>query len=276
MQEEPGGPEAAWRAQRAGWDRLAERMPDLYPAASTQAYRRLEMALIRRSLGPLAGRRLLKLDLWNEAFNTRILPWMRSEGAAAFGLDASGSIVGRAAARARAAGDGLRLLQADARRLPFADESFDCCYSMGTLEHFAEMPEALGEIRRVLRVGGRAVLGVPYRWDPWLRPLLVRLLSACGWYPYAPERSFGVGPFRRLVEGAGLAVTERTGILLMPGLLRMADLYFQVSGSRLRHLTGRLVRPFEWLETRCPWAGRLGYLMVLVVERRADRVRRRP
>ena len=76
-------------------------------------------------------------------------------------------------------------------------------------------------MRRVLRAGGKAVVGVPYRWDPFLRPLLVVLLELLGKYPYAPERSFGARELRQ-IEGAGLQVLERTGILALPGVLRLA------------------------------------------------------
>ena len=47
---------------------------------------------------------------------------------------------------------------------------------MGTVEHFADTEGALRELFRVLLPGGRAIIGVPNRWDPFLRPLLVVLL----------------------------------------------------------------------------------------------------
>ena len=256
-----------WRAERESWDRLAAEMPDLLSAASTQYYRRREIALFQRYVGPLAGKRLLKLDLWNEAFNTRILNWASGQGANAFGLDASEYISRRAWQNARAAGDSLHVVQADIRRLPFADESFDLVYSMGTIEHIAEYREALAEVRRVLRVGGRAIIGVPHTWNVFLRPLLVVVLTWLGKYPYAPERSFGGGELRRLVEGCGLRVLARTGILTIPGAVRMADLFLHRAGSRLQRLTALLVRPFEALKSRFAWSGRFGYLVVMVAEK---------
>ena len=62
------------------------------------------------------------------------------------------------------------------RRLPFADDSFDAIYSMGTVEHFVETEASVAELARVLRPGGRLILGVPNRHDPFLRPLLVAAL----------------------------------------------------------------------------------------------------
>ncbi len=92
-----------WRKQREHWDQLAQTMTDLFPAASTQYYRKCEIALIRRCFGSIQGKRVLKLDLWNEAVNTRILNWMESEGAQAFGMDISYATASRAMRQARRA-----------------------------------------------------------------------------------------------------------------------------------------------------------------------------
>jgi SAM-dependent methyltransferase len=56
-------------------------------------------------------------------------------------------------------------VSADARRLPFADGSFDRVIASETLEHIREDSTAMEEIARVLRPGGRAVVTVP-RWWP--------------------------------------------------------------------------------------------------------------
>ncbi len=60
--------------------------------------------------------------------------------------------------------DGLELQVADGRRLPFADESFDHAYSISVLEHVAEDGDlqALAELARVVKPGGRIVFTVPF------------------------------------------------------------------------------------------------------------------
>ena len=60
--------------------------------------------------------------------------------------------------------EGLDLQVGDGRRLPFADESFDHAYSISVLEHIGDDGDinALAELARVVRPGGRIVFTVPY------------------------------------------------------------------------------------------------------------------
>ena len=257
------------RRQTLNWDSIARSMPDFFDAPSTRYYRRCEIALIRREIGDLRGLDVLKLDLWNEAINTRILFWMRAQGARTIGLDLSYEVARRARRRSPG-GRPLPLARADIRELPFADDRFDFVYTMGTIEHIDEYRQAIAEVRRVLRPGGRAIIGVPHRWDPFLRPLLVALLDRFGRYAYSPEKSFGFGELRRDAESAGLHVERRAGILVLPGLLRMADLFAHTRRhQRLRRLTGGLIRPFQRAELSWGWGRRLGYLVAVVAEKPA-------
>lgn len=59
-----------------------------------------------------------------------------------------------------------RLEPGDVERLRFADESFDAVLCMGVLEYLPAYGRAIGEIHRVLRPGGVAVISVPNRVSP--------------------------------------------------------------------------------------------------------------
>ena len=253
--------------QRRDWDRIAASVRDFHAAPSTQYYRRCEVALLERSVGSLRGKRVLKLDLWNEAFNTRILDWMREQGAEVVGLDLSRVVAFRARRNARGNGHAPALLRADIRELPFAAGTFDVVYTMGTIEHIDEYRDAIREVHRVLKPGGRAVVGVPHKWDLFLRPLMVWVLDAFGQYLYAPEKSFGARELRRDVEQTGLKVVERTGILTLPGFLRMADLFFYTRGLPFYRLSPLFLAPFQYAETRWRWPGRFGYLLTVVADK---------
>jgi len=59
---------------------------------------------------------------------------------------------------ARAAAKGLQTVEADAQRLPFADESFDAATMISMLHHVEDRGLALTEARRILKPGGRLAL----------------------------------------------------------------------------------------------------------------------
>jgi len=242
-------------------------MPDLFGAASTRYYQRCEIALIQRGFGALHGKRVLKLDLWNEAVNTRILQWMQSQGADVFGLDISGVTTLRAYHNASSSSRSMHVVQGDIRSLPFEDNALDFVYTMGTIEHVDEYQTAVHEIHRVLKRGGKAIIGVPHKWDIFLRPLFVQALDLFDRYPYSPERSFSCGELRGVLEEAGFSVTSRTGLLASPAIIRMADCFFYRRNIPLRHLSPLFLWPFSFLEPRFPWLGRFGYLLAMIVEK---------
>jgi len=90
-----------------------------------------------------------------------------------------------------------RLVRADAGQLPFADGLFDWVLALDVLEQRSVVPsQALGEMQRVLRAGGRLVIRVPAH--PWL---------------YGPHDIFwgGARRFRRseltaLLQDAGFSI----------------------------------------------------------------------
>lgn len=51
----------------------------------------------------------------------------------------------------------------DAERLPFADDSFDAVFSIGVLHHTPNIQQAVNEIHRVLRPGGKASIAVYHK-----------------------------------------------------------------------------------------------------------------
>lgn len=75
------------------------------------------------------------------------------------GLDLSRPLLARAAAFAAGQGQRVGLVEADMRRLPFPDASFDAVLNLfnafGYLEDDAQDELVLGEVARVLRPGGR-------------------------------------------------------------------------------------------------------------------------
>ena len=76
---------------------------------------------------------------------------------AVLGVDASEAMIEMTAGRC-AEQPWARFEVADACDLPCDDASVDCGVSTQVYEYVADMPRALGELRRVLRPGGRALI----------------------------------------------------------------------------------------------------------------------
>jgi SAM-dependent methyltransferase len=252
---------------RRFWARVGERFPDLGGAASTRYYADNEQRLFAEHMPPLGGLRLLKTDLWDEAKNTHILAWAARQGALAFGIDISEPTIVQAEAAFTHDAVVLRAAVADVRALPFREASFDAIYSMGTIEHFNETEQAIGEMARVLKPRGYAIIGVPNRYDPFLRPLLASGLQAVGLYGYGYEKSYSRRTLRHMLTQAGLEVIAETAILFIPGWLRMLDLACHAWCRPLAAVTGALVRPFVFLDRHVPAVRRHGYLLATVVRK---------
>ena len=70
-----------------------------------------------------------------------------------------------------------------------------------------------------------------------------------------------------MLTRAGFEVTAETGILFMPGWLRMLDLACYTWARPLSRLTGLAVAPFHHLSRWLPWLRRYGYLLTAVAVR---------
>jgi SAM-dependent methyltransferase len=253
---------------RGFWNEQGRRYArSFFGAPTTRLYLEEEQKLLQRHLGTLQGLRLLKLDLWNEAQNTEILLWAAREGATCYGIDIAETTALKASARGRALGLPIRITVADAAALPFSANTFDCVYTMGTLEHVPEADRAFAEIARVVKPGGVAIVGVPNRRDPFLFWLASRTLQAIGRYPYGYERWYTNGELRGQLRAHGLGMDQADGILFLPWFLRLPDLYLWLHLPSACRLTELLVRPFRRLARLRCLVRRFGYLTVCVARK---------
>jgi ubiquinone/menaquinone biosynthesis C-methylase UbiE len=107
--------------------------------------------------------------------------------------------------RAREAGiDNVEPRQGDARSLPYRDAAFDAAYLVAVLGEIPDQEAALRELRRVVRPGGRLVVGELFG-DPHMvgEQALRRLAAATGWQferRVGPRLGF-FAVLRRTVEG---------------------------------------------------------------------------
>lgn len=253
---------------RSFWENVGVSIPAFHDAPSTRYYLDCEHHLFDRYFPPLRGKTLLKTDVWDEAKNTRILLWAaEAKGAETFGLDISSSIIQEARQSFARRGVRSRFIASDMRSIALADDTFDCLYSMGTCEHFPEYRRALVECFRVLKPGGTAIIGVPNRHDPFLRPLQVAVLNKLGLYAYGYEKSFSMRQLEDMLQDIGFRTMSRTGILFIPGALRMLDLLLYVNWPGSAWAMRPLIAPFAWLYRRFDALKRMGYLIVSVAHK---------
>lgn len=111
-----------------------------------------------------------------------------------------------AAARERCADlDWVDFKTANALELPYGDNSFDAVYCVQVLEYVPEITDALREIHRVLRTGGK-IVNLATNWDSlvWYSrdPERMQCVLAA-WDEHAPFPNLPAGLMARLTE-AGL------------------------------------------------------------------------
>lgn len=81
----------------------------------------------------------------------------------------------------------------------------------------------------MLKKGSKAIIGVPNKWDPFLRPGMVTFLNWLNMYDYGYEKSFSMRTLERMLQDVGFEILEKSGILFMPGSLRMLDIFVHVN-----------------------------------------------
>ncbi len=130
------------------------------------------------------------------------------------GLDLSAAMVAAAAERLADLPQ-AQVREGDAVRLDLADGSFDAVVSTQVYEYVADMPRALGELHRVLRSGGRAlILDTDWRslvWHSSDQARMDRVLSCWDAHLADPHLPARLGP---LLRAAGFEV-RRAEILPM-------------------------------------------------------------
>lgn len=96
-----------------------------------------------------------------------IIPHLGSEGKL-FALDLSSSMLEIAKMKLANSQDKIEYFQGNASYLPFEDDTFDALLHFGGLNEFSEISKAITEMTRVVRPGGKVVIG-DESVAPWLR-----------------------------------------------------------------------------------------------------------
>ena len=150
--------------------------------------------------------------------------WVRAQGGRGIGLDLSHRQLQHSRRLDEATGVAVPSVRGTATALPFRDGSFDAVFSsFGALQFVADLDDAVGEVARVLRPGGRFAFSIthPTRWmfpdDPgpdglvasqsyWDRTPYVEVDEATGRVSYV-EHHRTLGDWVAVLAGRGFRIT---------------------------------------------------------------------
>jgi ubiquinone/menaquinone biosynthesis C-methylase UbiE len=114
---------------------------------------------LREILEPRAGERILEVGPGTGYYALEVAEWITPGGTLAiFDLQQEMLDHTMRGAAERALGN-VEPTQGDARELPYPDASFDAAYLVTVLGEIPDQDAALRELRRVLKPGGRLVVG---------------------------------------------------------------------------------------------------------------------
>ena len=255
-------------SQRANfWDKYARDFISIGEALSSDSYFQGELRICNQYLRkPKKGGRFLKLDLWNEVHHTPLLDSIWKYYDEVHGVDIAPNLVANAAKRLKAKKIKVTTRVGDIRKLPYSDNYFDFVYTMGTIEHIPHPIDAMKEIYRVLRPGGRAVIGVPNKYEWFGKSIILDILADTGFKEDGRELSYGWKNLITELETCGFRILAQTGPYFMPWFIRLADWFLYQKSPRLKHVMWPFIFACNQL-SRVEFLCRHGSLLAPVVEK---------
>lgn len=190
----------------------------------------LEDRLLTALIGDTAGERVLEVGCGEGALAISL----QRRGAAVTAVDPSWSMIASARDHARRADCGLALAQARGEQLPFGADGFDLVLAKTVLCFVDDGQPFVSEMARVLRPGGRLVIGELNRWSSWAAQRRIR--AWLGSRLWRQGRFRTAGELRSLAETAGLDVEAIRGAVYYPRLTWAAR-YMAPFDARLARMT---------------------------------------
>jgi ubiquinone/menaquinone biosynthesis C-methylase UbiE len=135
---------------------------------------------LREILAPEPGERVLEVGPGTGYYGLHMARWLEPDGILDV-LDIQQEMLDHTARRARELGiSNIVPVRSDAQKLPYPDDSFDAAYLNFVLGEISDQDATLSELRRVLKPGGRLVVGEAFS-DPhmvWFGALRTRAEAA--------------------------------------------------------------------------------------------------
>jgi ubiquinone/menaquinone biosynthesis C-methylase UbiE len=133
---------------------------------------------LREALSPSFGERILEIGPGTGYYSLSVAEWLGPEGTLEV-LDIQQEMLAHTIRAARERGlQNVLATQGDARSLPYEDGRFDAAYLVTVLGEIPDQQAAIGELARVVRPGGRVVVGELFGDPHFVRYGALRELAA--------------------------------------------------------------------------------------------------
>jgi len=154
-------------------------------------------ARLREALAPAPGERVLEVGPGTGYYALEMAAWLAPGGRLDV-LDLQQQMLDHTLRRAAARGlSNLVATQGDARALPYDDASFDAAYLVTVLGEIPDQNAALRQLARVLRPGGRLVVGELLGDPHWVSPRRLRERAEAAGLRFGRRLGRPVGYFAR-------------------------------------------------------------------------------
>jgi len=207
------------------------------------------------------GKKVLEVGV---GAGTDFLQWVRA-GADAHGVDLTQEAIENVQHRLKLYGLSAQVQVADAEKLPYQDNSFDCVYSWGVIHHSPDMPKCLGQLIRVTKPGGVIKL------------MIYNRRSLFAFYRYLLAGLFKGKPFQTIStvlynhqESPGTKAYTKKEIkkLLAQHPVAIKQMNATITSHDLLYYKAK---PFRWLAylTACLFGwNRVGWFMTIELEKK--------
>jgi 2-polyprenyl-3-methyl-5-hydroxy-6-metoxy-1,4-benzoquinol methylase len=172
----------------------------------------IEERLLLDLLGRVDGLQLLDLGCGDGVLASKLA----HRGAFVTGLDADARMLSAARGRARQESVELHLVNGRVEAPPFADGAFDCVVAVTVLCFIRDADRTIARLVRLLRPGGRMIIGELGRWNLWAASRRIH-----GWFgspTWSAARFRTSSELRSLLHSHGMAITDVRGAVFYPPL----------------------------------------------------------
>lgn len=191
---------------------------------------RLERGLVLELAGEVRDRKILDIGCGDGDLAIELA----KRGASVSGIDLSAAMIDAARERAKKNHADITFDVGTANKLPFSSNQFDLVTAITILCFVDDAPPVFQEIARVLRPGGRLVIGELGKWSSWAAGRRIRAWLGSPLWRQGRFRT--ANELEELARQAGFDVVQRRGAIYYPRW-RLAARLFSPCDAALGRLT---------------------------------------